>query len=177
VIPDGFRVFGVTEVGFKAPSLMSAVSGMDYVAILSGLPEQWEPAVAGLLVRDTIEVERRNKKKKRRRFPSMRIVDIRPNIRGVTVESGGQDQTVLRITLDTVDGRGAKVREVMQELNVDVSGARLVRVNTRFVEELDLGAMAQGAGERMKEALDARLPEDNSNIPDTLDSWAGGSRF
>ncbi|MGB0638175.1 MAG: TIGR03960 family B12-binding radical SAM protein [Myxococcota bacterium] len=177
VVPDGFRVFGVTEVGFKAPSLMSAVSGMDYVAILSGLPEQWEPAVAGLLVRDTIEVERRNKKKKRRRFPGMRIVDIRPNIRDVTVESAGQDQTVLRITLDTVDGRGAKVREVMQELNVDVSGARLVRVNTRFVEELDLGAMAQGAGERMNEALDARLPEDNLNTPDTLDSWAGGSRF
>ena len=63
-VPTGFRVFGVAEVPLKAPSLMSSVAGMDYVVIVDGETDQWEPVVAGLLVRDRIEVERRNKKKK-----------------------------------------------------------------------------------------------------------------
>ena len=157
-VPAGFRVFGVSEVPLKAPSLMSAVAGMDYVIIVDGDVEAWEPVVAGLLVRDTIEVERRNKKKKRRRGPPVRTVDIRPNISSVDLESVGEQQTLIRVTLDTVEGRGAKIREVIEAMNADLSDAVVVRVNTRFIDDLQLGPMAQGRGEQVVAALSAQSP-------------------
>lgn len=161
-VPSGFRVFGVSEVPLKAPSLMSSVAGMDYVVIVDGDVSEWEPAVVGLLVRDSIEVERRNKKKKRRRGPYMRTVDIRPNIREIDLEQVGEGQTIIRVTLDTVDGRGAKIREVIDAMQADFEGAVIVRVNTRFKEDLPLGAMAQGKGEQVVAALTAQSPEMNA---------------
>lgn len=155
-VPTGFRVFGVAEVPLKAPSLMSSVAGMDYVVIVDGEPDEWEPVVAGLMVRDRIDVERRNKKKKRRRGPSMRVIDIRPNIGSVELEGVGDKQTLIRITLETVDGRGAKIREVLEAMAADFSDAVVVRVNTRFVEALALGPMALGKGEQVVEALKAQ---------------------
>jgi radical SAM family uncharacterized protein/radical SAM-linked protein len=153
LVPTGFRVFGVQEVGLKAPSLMSTVDGMDYVVIVDGTPDKWEPAVAGLLVRDTIEVTRRTKKKYRRKGPPTRQVEIRPNIVSISVEPAGDTQTVIRIVLKTVDNRGAKVREVLEAMGADFSKAQTVRVNTRFTDDIDLGVMAQGAGEAFAEAL------------------------
>jgi radical SAM family uncharacterized protein/radical SAM-linked protein len=161
-VPTGFRVFGVAEVPLKSPSLMSSVAGMDYVIIVDGEVEEWEPAVAGLLVRDTIEVARRNKKKKRRRGPAVRVVDIRPNIGGIELEPVGDKQTLIRVTLETVEGRGAKIREVIEAMQVDFSDAVIVRVNTRFVEELPLGAMAQGKGEQVVAALQAQTQTANA---------------
>jgi radical SAM family uncharacterized protein/radical SAM-linked protein len=158
-VPQGFRVFGVAEVPLKAPSLMSSVAGMDYVVIAEGEVEVWEPVVAGLLVRDTIEVVRKNKKKKRRRGPQERTVDIRANIESIELEPMGEGQTLMRITLQTIEGRGAKIREVLETMDADFSGAIVVRVNTRFTEDLPLGWMAEGKGEHVKAALAAQTPQ------------------
>ena len=111
---------------------------------------------AGLLVRDRIEVERRNKKKKRRRGPQMRVIDIRPNISAVELEGVGDSQTIIRITLDTVDGRGAKIREVLDAMAADFSTAVVVRANTRFDSTLELGPMALGKGDQVMEAFRAQ---------------------
>jgi radical SAM family uncharacterized protein/radical SAM-linked protein len=158
-VPDGFRVFGVAEVPLKAPSLMSAVAGMDYVVIVDGGVEQWEPVSAGLLVRDTIDVVRTNKKKKRRRGPAKRTLDIRPNIESIELEPVGEGKTLMRITLQTIEGRGAKIREVLDTMGADFSGAIVVRVNTRFTEDLPLGWMAEGKGEHVTAALAAQTPQ------------------
>lgn len=158
-VPEGFRVFGVAEVPLKAPSLMSAVAGMDYVVIVDGGVEQWEPVSAGLLVRDTIDVVRTNKKKKRRRGPAKRTLDIRPNIESIELEPVGEGKTLMRITLQTIEGRGAKIREVLDTMGADFSGAIVVRVNTRFTEDLPLGWMAEGKGEHVTAALAAQTPQ------------------
>jgi hypothetical protein len=138
---------------------MSSVAGMDYVVIAEGEVEVWEPVVAGLLVRDTIEVVRKNKKKKRRRGPQERTVDIRANIESIELEPMGEGQTLMRITLQTIEGRGAKIREVLETMDADFSGAIVVRVNTRFTEDLPLGWMAEGKGEHVKAALAAQTPQ------------------
>ena len=153
LVPEGFRVFGVEEVPLKASSLMSTVAGMDYVIIVDGPPEDWEPAIAGLLVRDVIEVSRRTKRKKRRRGPPTRMVDIRPNITSITVEAAGNEQSIIRVALKTIDRRGAKIREVLEVMGADFSKAQTVRVNTRFIEEMGLGDMAEGKGEAFASAL------------------------
>ena len=158
-VPAGFRVFGVSEVGLKSPSLMSVVDGMEYVVIVDGEPETWEPAVAGLLVRDEIVVERRTKRKARRRGPPTRSIDIRPNIQTVEVEAAGESQSLIRISLRTIERRGAKIREVLAAMGADFTNAQVVRLNTRFTDELDLGAMAQGKAERVADALAARATE------------------
>ena len=152
-VPEGFRVYGVTEVDLKAPSLMSAVDGMDYVVIVDGPPERWEPAVSGLLVRDQVIVERRTKRKARRRGPPMREVDIRPNIVSVGVEPAGEEHSLIRVELRTIDTRGAKIREVLDVMGADFTDAQVVRLNTRFTDDLTLGEMAIGKAERFAEAL------------------------
>ena len=135
---------------------MSAVDGMEYVVIVDGSPEDWEPAVAGLLVRDEIMVERRTKRKARRRGPPTRSIDIRPNIGTIEVEAAGESQTLIRISLSTVERRGAKIREVLAAMGADFTNAQVVRLNTRFTDDLSLGAMAQGKAERFADALAAR---------------------
>ena len=158
-VPAGFRVFGVAEVGLKAPSLMSVVDGMEYVVIVDGEPEAWEPAVAGLLVRDEIMVERRTKKKARRRGPPTRTIDIRPNIQTIELEAAGDGQALIRISLTTIERRGAKIREVLAAMGADFTNAQVVRINTRFTSDLDLGSMAQGKAEKFADALAARVME------------------
>ena len=153
LVPHGFRVFGVKEVPLKTPSLMSAVAGMDYVVIVDGKPDVWEPPVVGLLVRDVIEVTRRTKRKNRRKRPPTRQVDIRPNIETISVEPAGEQQSIIRVKLRTVDGRGAKIREVLEAMGCDFSQAQTVRVNTRFTDGIELGNMGQGIGESFGQAL------------------------
>jgi len=155
-VPAGFRVFGVAEVGLKAPSLMSAVAGMDYVVIVDGSIEDWEPAIAGLLVRDSIEVERRVKRKARRRGPPTKRVDIRANIESMTVEAAAEGTCLIRIALKTIETRGAKIREVLEAMGSDFSEAQVVRINTRFISALDLGPMADGKAEKVAIALASR---------------------
>ena len=138
---------------------MSVVDGMEYVVIVDDEPESWEPAVAGLLVRDEIVVERRTKRKARRRGPPTRSIDIRPNIQTVEVEAAGESQSLIRISLRTIERRGAKIREVLAAMGADFTNAQVVRLNTRFTDELDLGAMAQGKAERFADALAARATE------------------
>ena len=79
--------------------------------------------------------------------------DIRPNIESISVEPAGETQSVIRVKLNTVDGRGAKIREVLEEMGCDFSQAQTVRVNTRFTGGLELGAMGQGIGESFGQAL------------------------
>jgi radical SAM-linked protein len=149
-VPDGFDVFDVREVPMKAPSLMSAVAGVDYAIVVPGEASDWQERIDALMSQDTLEVERRAKRKDRRKRKGPKIVDIRPMIRAITVEALEPGTCSLRLNLDTIEGRGAKGREVRTLLDVP-GDAISFRLQTRFIDEMPLSEMAsvvpQGSAE------------------------------
>ena len=141
VVPADFRVLSVSEVPLKSPSLMSQVAGADYVFFIPGQVETLEAAIAGLMVRDVIEVQRKAKKKKkkrnrwsRRQPPAMRTIDVKPNISRIAVrhELCAEDLVAVDVSLVTVDGRGLRPSELLGLLGADAPRCRVLRTRTRF---------------------------------------------
>jgi hypothetical protein len=60
---------------------------------------------------------------------------------------------LIRVSLRTIETRGAKIREVLGAMGSDFSKATVVRINTRFVDTLKLGPMAEGQAENVELAL------------------------
>ena len=163
-VPAGFRVFSVAEVPLNAPSLMSTVAGADYLFFIDGADEALGERVGALLSREQILVERPVKqkkgKKRRRGGPTMRWVDIRPNLvslgltdaaaEGVTALPG---QVVLKVSLITAGGRGAKPFEVARLLDLPPEQVRVLRLDTRF------GAPGAGGDEEAEEEGGVELDE------------------
>jgi radical SAM-linked protein len=136
-VPEGFEVYSVSEVPMGAPSLMSAVTGADYGLMVKGDAANWQVKVDALLAMEAVDVERTNKKRKRRRSGATRTIDIRPMIRSLDVMQLEPGAVIVRMALDVVDGQGAKAREVRTQLEAP-EDALLVRFDTRFVAELCL---------------------------------------
>lgn len=142
-LPEGFQVFGVWEIPFKAPSLMSAVAGADYFFFVDQPPEDLAERVARLLASAELPVLRRAKKSKRRgrRRRPMRTLDMRPHIRDLAIQQPGssigvtvaEDQRLLSVSLDVVEGRGCKPSELIQLLGLERHQVRVMRLDTRFV--------------------------------------------
>ena len=100
--------------------------------------------VAAVLARPTIEVRRVGKKKGRKRRAAPRVFDVRSNLRELVVEAGvpgaapglaeveRDDLYVLRMSLDVVEGRGAKPLEILGALGLEPGLCRVVRLETRF---------------------------------------------
>jgi radical SAM family uncharacterized protein/radical SAM-linked protein len=153
-VPRGFRVLGVQEVGLKSPSLMSSVAGADYLFLVDTPPDELATRVDALLAADELPAERRLKAKKRKRGrrggPMTRTVDLRPNVRSMRVAEPGIEspvrvldgQAVLEVSLDVVDGRGARPSEIMGALELDPATVRVVRLRTRFAAGTPLGPAA-----------------------------------
>ncbi len=144
-VPPGFKVLGVREVGLKAASLMSTVSGADYLFFVAEGPADLADRATELMGRTRIEVTRRLKAKTRknnRRGPTTRVVDLRPNLSHLALLSPQEapvpplpDEQVLAVSLDTTDdGRGARPSEIISLLGLDAALVRVLRLDTRFVE-------------------------------------------
>ena len=143
-LPAGFRAFSVREVPLSAPSLMSTVSGAEYLFFVSDPPDDLDDRIAELLASDSLEVERRKKAKKGPRRPrggpGMREVDLRPHIRAISRAGegdlvpglGGPGQAALRVELDVVGDRGCKPSELVGLLELDPLSVRVLRLDTRF---------------------------------------------
>ena len=144
-VPEGLQVFDVREVSLKAPSLMSTVAGVDYAVVVPGEAADWQARIDAFLAQETIEVERRVKKKDRRKRKGPRVVDIRPMIRSITVDALEAEVCTIRLALVSVESRGAKAREIRDLLEIPVSCVML-RLDTRFVDTMPLQGMADGAG-------------------------------
>jgi radical SAM family uncharacterized protein/radical SAM-linked protein len=140
-VPDGFQVFDVREVPLKAPSLMSSVAGVDYAIVVPGEPAEWQARIDALMARTVVEVERRRKRKDRRKRQDPKLVDIRPMIGAITIEALEPGSCTLRMALETVEGVGAKGREVRVLLEVPPDAVSL-RLQTRFIDEMPLADMS-----------------------------------
>jgi radical SAM family uncharacterized protein/radical SAM-linked protein len=155
-LPGGFRVFGVREVPLKSPALMSRISGADYLFLVDdGAAISLRASCAGLMSRAEVIVSRRVKRKRtkrgRRPGPTMREVDIRPNIQSVRVAETHEvgvplleGQVALAVSLDVAESRlGARPSEIIAELGLDATQVRVLRLDTRFETE---GPVLTGLG-------------------------------
>ncbi|MEC7948533.1 MAG: TIGR03936 family radical SAM-associated protein, partial [Myxococcota bacterium] len=169
-VPLGFRVLGVQEVGLKSPSLMSAVAGADYLFLVDDPPDDLPTRVERLLGAETLPAERRLKAKKRkrgrRRGPATRTIDLRPNVRSIRVAAPGiaspvavlDGQAVLEVSLDVVDGRGARPSEIMTQLALEHAAVRVVRLRTRFRPGTPLGPDAEPSQESRAATVSSEAP-------------------
>ena len=156
ILPVGFRAFSVQEIPLKAPSLMSQIAGTDYVFFIPGERETIEAALQGLLVSESIEVERDLKKKtrekmRRKRGPRQftRTIDVRPNIRRLEVREDltGDGLVAVDVSLATVDGRGLRPSELLTLLEVSPEACRVLRTRTRFAEGIQEQALPEDVAE------------------------------
>jgi len=137
VLPADFRMLSISEVPLKSPSLMSQVAGADYVFFIPGDRDTIELALAGLLVSERIEVQRKAKKKKKRgrwMRQEMRTIDVKPNIKSLALrEELCKDGLVaLDVSLVTVESRGLRPSELIGLLGADSRKCRVLRTRTRF---------------------------------------------
>jgi len=134
---DGFEVLSVREVPLSSPSLMSQVTGAEYLFVVPGKALELEAAVAGLLVRDRVEVQRRMKTKRRRGRkmpPEYKMVNVRPNIGELSVEHSMSDgdTTVVSGRIVVSEGRLMRPSNLLKLLGVDPLQSRVIRTRTLF---------------------------------------------
>ena len=88
VVAPGFKVMSVEEVDMKAPALMAAVTGMDYIMYVPEETSSLKTKIDELLSQDEVLVTRKKKQKKKKgrrghrgsSGPTTRQIDMRPNI-------------------------------------------------------------------------------------------------
>jgi hypothetical protein len=161
IVPLGFSVYSVQEVPLKIPSLMSQVDGMEYVFFVPGDHETAEAAVAGLLVSDRLDVQRKAKKKKRKnRFsrdqgPQMRTIDVRPNIVSMAVRDdlSVEGLVPIDIELKRVDNRGLRPSELLLLLGHAPLQCRVLRVRTTFSSTVQQVSIEEDEDELVRSAL------------------------
>ena len=66
VVAPGFKVMSVEEVDGKAPALMAAVTGMDYIMYVPDSATILQEKIDVLLSQDEVLVERKKKQKKKK---------------------------------------------------------------------------------------------------------------
>lgn len=166
IVPAGFEVYSVQEVPLKIPSLMSQVAGMEYVFFVPGEREAVEAAVAGLLVSETLEVERKAKKKKgkRRRFsrgPQFRTIDVRPNIVSMSVRDdlSVEGLVPIDVELTMVGGRGLRPSELLELLGHAPLSCRVLRTRTTFASTVQQVPIEDDEEELLLSALPPDRPE------------------
>ena len=82
LVAPGFKVMSVEEVDIKAPALMAAVTGMDYIMYVPDDAETVQASIETLLAQNEVIIQRKRKKKarngRRKSFgPKMRSIDVR----------------------------------------------------------------------------------------------------
>ena len=88
VVAPGFKVMSVEEVNMKAPALMAAVTGMDYIMYVPENASSLQVKIDELLAQDEVLVTRKRKQKKRKGRrdtgvlpgPTTRQIDMRPTL-------------------------------------------------------------------------------------------------
>ena len=171
IVPGGFEVFSVQEVPLKIPSLMSQLAGMEYVFFVPGDHEAVEASVMGLLVSETLEVQRKAKKKKgKRRFnrgPAFRTIDVRPNIVKMAVR---EDLSVeglvpIDVELKMTEGRGLRPSELLGLLGFEPLSCRVLRTRTTFASTVQQVPLEEDESELLRSALPPARPAASPAVP------------
>ena len=137
VVPRGFLVLGVEEVGLKAPSLMSAVQGFDYTLMIPDIDrDELASRIWALNSSDEVVVQRSVKARvrirgRKRRRREMRPLDLKPMIQHLELREG-EGTAVIDFQTRTHEGRYAKVKDIVGLLDLDPARTRVLKKETLF---------------------------------------------
>ena len=136
-LPTGIHVYTAKEVPLSAPALMASLRGHRYRLETDVPIDQLENRVAELLAAECIDVERRNKKAKGRRFgkrrPPTKTINVRPMIAAMRVE-GSTGSGVINLETCVVDNRGVRMREILAMLALDATTTRILKEETMLTD-------------------------------------------
>jgi radical SAM family uncharacterized protein/radical SAM-linked protein len=151
-LPEAFCVLGIEEVDLSSASLMSLSEGMVFTVFL---PHEDRDALAervrDLLGRETLEIQRRGKTKKRsqggrgskgKRAVVYRTVDIRPMIRTLEVRPG--EVPAIEVELVTVKGKPGKLKEILPLLTDAPDKARILKRDTLIRRDGAYQSLSEG---------------------------------
>lgn len=132
-LPAGFGVHGIVEVDMRAPALMAIVEGAIYTVYFPQTTgDELSAAVADVLAQEEIVVQRRRKnrrKKGRPSAPGTTPVDIRPMIAHLAIRETVEVPAV-DLRMESVDGKGGKVRELLPLLTRAPERCQILRRET-----------------------------------------------
>jgi len=126
VAPPEFRVFAVGEVPLNAPAVMAQLAGFLYAITGPGDPAAVRGQAHAVLTAPSIPVERPAKEKGDR----PRTVDVRPNIARIDVKDSPPGRVELEVELHVLDGRGIRMRELLDLLGLDPMQTRFLKRET-----------------------------------------------
>ena len=143
LVAPGFKVMSVEEVDIKAPALMAAVTGMDYIMYVPDDAETVQASIETLLAQNEVIIQRKRKKKKarngrRKSFgPKMRSIDVRPNIGSMSLNvpehlQKSDGMAAIAVELHRVGDRGLRPSELMTLIGYDIQQCHILRLRTRF---------------------------------------------
>ncbi|NLN92962.1 MAG: TIGR03960 family B12-binding radical SAM protein [Candidatus Hydrogenedens sp.] len=136
VMPEGLQVYEAATVSLKATSLMAAVRGHRYRISSPVAQDLLMQRLQALKEKETWMVDRRVKDRSSRKGKKIIQLDIRPLINCLErVEDGEGAEGWSTFIFETglVEGRLAKVREVMALLDIEELESRVVKEQT-FLE-------------------------------------------
>jgi len=118
-LPDGFEVVKSTEVALQLPSVFAATTGFQYlVQINECIDCELLRRIEEFLTAREIEFQRETSK-------SQQKINLRSFVETIRCEG-----TNLLIVTKVINGRTAKIKEILQTLNIDGTNCRIVRQKT-----------------------------------------------
>ncbi len=138
VLPPDLHAHEAADVLLRGPSLMSSVAGFEYTLFTDAAPSTVEQAVAAVLARESLPVDRMAKAAAAGKGPKHKekvSTDIRPLIERLAVIAQDGEETALDFATRVVDGRYAKPREIISVLGLDPVTTRVFKRATRLSDE------------------------------------------
>ncbi len=118
-LPMGLYAYEAVGVALQAASLMSAVTGFDYVLFTEGDAVAISERIRAIMDAGEVAVERKGRPNGPRRSQEAATVDIRPLITELSLKSHEGASLQIRFSTKAVDGKLAKPREIVQLLELD----------------------------------------------------------
>ncbi len=137
VLPRGFLVLGAEEMPVKTRSLMSAVTGFDYTLVTPVVDRgALADRIAALNTSEEVLVERSVKARvrirgRKGRQRQMRTLDLKPMIERLHLREG-EGSAVIDFHTRTHEGRYAKVKDIVQLLQLDPASTRVLKRETHL---------------------------------------------
>jgi radical SAM-linked protein len=126
-LPLGLEVLDIEEVELRAPALQSQVRAADYRAVV----QSREPLAA---VRTRVEalLDASTVLRKRHHKGRLRAYDLRPLVKGVTVEPGQTGELVLSMRLQASPEGAGRPDAVLEALGLSLAPHTVERTNLYF---------------------------------------------
>lgn len=130
-LPQGFELHSVEAIPLKAPTLQHLLRQAEYrVTVETDLPPETLTArIAALLAADTLPQTRRRKKQ-------TELIDLRPWLHELRVESVGEGEVVLHMRLTAGAFGNLRPEEVLKALGLAENWAEIERTRLIFDEQI-----------------------------------------